>query len=179
MGLILKEAMKHEEFRKISGTISYTLKKSDTLKDTLELWNHAKILRENSDYYYKYAEEQKTGFTQVALNTLVTYAKKDNVELICVILKTTVQTKATQILLTYSRAFNQVKSVTPLTDFSLKTAMTANTSIDSSKLDQIQLLNSVYDKNFSVLVKKDFNESDLKTAFNSMKIKKLAALVTS
>ena len=35
MGLILKEAMKHEEFRKISGTISYTLKKSDTLKDTL------------------------------------------------------------------------------------------------------------------------------------------------
>ena len=64
MGLILKEAMKHEEFRKISGTISYTLKKSDTLKDTLELWNHAKILRENSDYYYKYAEGAKTGFTQ-------------------------------------------------------------------------------------------------------------------
>ena len=45
------------------------LKKSDTLKDTLELWNHAKILRENSDYYYKYAEGAKTGFTQVALNT--------------------------------------------------------------------------------------------------------------
>ena len=119
MGLILKEAMKHEEFRKISGTISYTLKKSDTLKDTLELWNHAKILRENSDYYYKYAEGAKTGFTQVALNTLVTYAKKDNVELICVILKDYGADKSyTDTANLFKWAFNQVKSVTPLTDFS-------------------------------------------------------------
>lgn len=59
MGLILKEAMKHPEFRKIAGTISYTLKKSDSLTDTLELWNHAKILRQNSDYYYEYAKELK------------------------------------------------------------------------------------------------------------------------
>ena len=177
MGLILKEAMKHEEFRKISGTISYTLKKSDTLKDTLELWNHAKILRENSDYYYKYAEGAKTGFTQVALNTLVTYAKKDNVELICVILRDYGADKSyTDTANLFKWAFNQVKSVTPLTDFSLKTAMTANTSIDSSKLDQIQLLNSVYDKNFSVLVKKDFNESDLKTAFKLDEDKKTGRL---
>ena len=177
MGLILKEAMKHEEFRKISGTISYTLKKSDTLKDTLELWNHAKILRENSDYYYKYAEGAKTGFTQVALNTLVTYAKKDNVELICVILKDYGADKSyTDTANLFKWAFNQVKSVTPLTDFSLKTAMTANTSIDSSKLDQIQLLNSVYNKNFSVLVKKDFNESDLKTAFKLDEDKKTGRL---
>ena len=177
MGLILKEAMKHEEFRKISGTISYTLKKSDTLKDTLELWNHAKILRENSDYYYKYAEGAKTGFTQVALNTLVTYAKKDNVELICVILKDYGADKSyTDTANLFKWAFNQVKSITPLTDFSLKTAMTANTSIDSSKLDQIQLLNSVYDKNFSVLVKKDFNESDLKTAFKLDEDKKTGRL---
>ena len=54
--------------------------------------------------------------------------------------------------------------------------MTANTSIDSSKLDQIQLLNSVYDKNFSVLVKKDFNESDLKTAFKLDEDKKTGRL---
>lgn len=177
MGLILKEAMKHQEFRKIAGTISYTLKKSDTLKDTLELWNHAKILRENSDYYYKYAEGAKTGFTQVALNTLVTYAKKDNVELICVILKDYGADKSyTDTANLFKWAFNQVKSVTPLTDFSLKTAMTENTSIDTTKLDQIQLLNCTYDKNFSVLVKKDFNESDLKTAFKLDEDKKTGRL---
>ena len=177
MGLILKEAMKHEEFRKISGTISYTLKKSNTLKDTLELWNHAKILRENSDYYYKYAEGAKTGFTQVALNTLVTYAKKGDVELICVILKDYGADKSyTDTANLFKWAFNQVKAVTPLSDFSLKTAMTENTSIDSTKLDQIQLLNSTYDKNFSVLVKKDFNESDLKTAFKLDEDKKTGRL---
>lgn len=166
MGLILKEAMKHQEFRKIAGTISYTLKKSDTLTDTLELWNHAKILRQNSDYYYKYAEGAKTGFTQVALNTLVTYAQKDNVELICVILKDYGADKSyTDTANLFKWAFNQVKAVTPLTDFSLKTAMTENSTIDSTKLDQIQLLNCSYDTNFSVLVKKDFDETKLKTSF--------------
>ena len=177
MGLILKEAMKYEEFRKIAGTISYTLKKSDTLKDTLELWNHAKILRENSDYYYKYAEGAKTGFTQVALNTLVTYAKKGNVELICVILKDYGADKSyTDTANLFKWAFNQVKAVTPLEDFSLKTAMTENTSIDSTKLDQIQLLNCSYNKDFSVLVKKGFDESKLKTAFKLDEDKKSGKL---
>lgn len=162
MGLILKEAMKHPEFRKIAGTISYTLKKSDSLTDTLELWNHAKILRQNSDYYYEYAKGAKTGFTQVALNTLVTYAKKDNVELICVILKDHGADKSyTDTANLFKWAFNQVKAVTPLTNFSLKTAMTENSSIDSAKLDQIQLLNSSYDTNFSVLVKKDCDDKEL------------------
>ena len=177
MGLILKEAMKHEEFRKISGTISYTLKKSDTLKDTLELWNHAKILRESSDYYYKYAEGAKTGFTQVALNTLVTYAKKGDVELICVILKDYGADKSyTDTANLFKWTFNQIKAVAPLEDFSLKTAMTENTSIDSTKLDQIQLLNCSYNKDFSVLVKKDFDESKLKTAFKLDEDKKTGRL---
>lgn len=177
MGLILKEAMKHQEFRKIAGTISYTLKKSDTLTDTLELWNHAKILRKNSDYYYEYAEGAKTGFTQVALNTLVTYAQKDNVELICVILKDHgADNSYTDTANLFKWAFNQVKAVTPLTDFSLKTAMTENTSIGTEKLDQIQLLNCSYDTNFSVLVKKDFDESSLKTAFKLDEDKKAGRL---
>lgn len=177
MGLILKEAMKHEEFRKIAGTISYTLKKSDTLKDTLELWNHAKILRENSDYYYKYAEGAKTGFTQVALNTLVTYAKKGDVELICVILKDYGADKSyTDTANLFKWAFNQVKAVTPLQDFSLKTAMTENTSIDATKLDQMQLLTCSYNTDFSVLVKKDFDESTLKTAFKLDEDKKAGRL---
>lgn len=179
MGLILKEAMKHQEFRKIAGTISYTLKKSDTLKDTLELWNHAKILRQNSDYYYEYAEGAKTGFTQVALNTLVTYAKKDNVELICVILKDHgADNSYTDTANLFKWAFNQVKAITPLTDtdFSLKTAMTENKSIESTKLDQIQLLNCSYDTNFSVLVKKDFDQSSLKTAFKLDEDKKAGRL---
>ena len=169
--------MKHPEFRKIAGTISYTLKKSDSLTDTLELWNHAKILRQNSDYYYEYAKGAKTGFTQVALNTLVTYAKKDNVELICVILKDHGADKSyTDTANLFKWAFNQVKAVTPLTNFSLKTAMTENSSIDSAKLDQIQLLNSSYDTNFSVLVKKDFDESTLKTAFKLDEDKKTGRL---
>lgn len=166
MGLILKQAMKYEEFRKIAGTTSYTLQKSDTLKDTLELWNHAKILRSSSDYYYKYTEGAKTGFTQVALNTLVTYAKKDNIELICVILKDHgADNSYTDTANLYKWAFNQVKQVSPLTSFDLKAAVSKDNSIKATVRDQISLLNCTYDTNFSVLVKKDFDESKLTTSF--------------
>ena len=103
--------------------------------------------------------------------------KKDNVELICVILKDHGADKSyTDTANLFKWAFNQVKAVTPLTNFSLKTAMTENSSIDSAKLDQIQLLNSSYDTNFSVLVKKDFDESTLKTAFKLDEDKKTGRL---
>ena len=45
------------------------------------------MLNSNSTYYYEYATGGKTGFTEEARNTLVTYAKKDGRELIAVVLK--------------------------------------------------------------------------------------------
>ena len=48
MALIMKKAMEYSKFRKIAGTVSYTIK-SDTLKAPIELYNHARILQENSE----------------------------------------------------------------------------------------------------------------------------------
>lgn len=39
-----------------------------------------------SNYYYKYAIAGKTGYTTEAKNCLVSVAKKDDLELICVVL---------------------------------------------------------------------------------------------
>lgn len=166
MGLILKKAMEYDEFRKIAETESYTLQKSDTLSNTLELWNHAKILRENSEYYYKYAEGAKTGYTMAALNTLVTYAKKGNVELLCVILKDHgADNSYYDTSKLFSWAFKKVKTVQPLSSFNLTNALENNKSISPEKADSLRNLNCTFPTDYSILVKKDFDDSSLKTAF--------------
>lgn len=166
MALILQEALKHDEFRKIAGADSYTLQKSDTLTNTLELWNHAKILRENSEYYYEPVEGAKTGYTQAALNTLVTYAKKDNVELLCVILKDYgADNSYYDSKDLYEWGFKQVETITPLTNFDLEEALSEDKSIKGDLISDITRLNCTFPQDYYILVKKGFDSSDLKTTF--------------
>ena len=166
IALILKQAMKYDSFRKIASADSYTLKKSDTLTSNLELWNHAKILRENSEYYYKYAEGAKTGFTQAALNTLVTYAKKGDTELLCVILKdygadnSYYDTKAL-----FQWGFKNVKKISPLQSFDLNAALSQDKSLDSKKLESYMSLNPSFNKDYYILVPVNTDEKSLTTSF--------------
>lgn len=166
MALILRAAMQYDEFRKIAETDTYTLEKSDTLTNTLELWNHSKIIRENSDYYYEYAEGSKPGYTMAARNTLVTYAKKGNVELICTILKDYGADQSyydTTDL--FEWGFEQVKGIEPLSSFNLKTALEADSSIPADKITNIDRLNCTYPADYYLLVPADFDESTVKTSF--------------
>ena len=166
MALILRAAMQYDEFRKIAETDTYTLEKSDTLTDTLELWNHSKIIRENSDYYYEYAEGSKPGYTMAARNTLVTYAKKGNVELICTILKDYGADQSyydTTDL--FEWGFEQVKGIEPLSSFNLKTALEADSSIPADKITNLDRLNCTYPADYYLLVPADFDESTVKTSF--------------
>ena len=48
---------------------------------------HHKMMQSGSDYYYEGVKAGKTGYTSIAKNTLLTYAEKDGVELLCVVMK--------------------------------------------------------------------------------------------
>lgn len=89
MALIAREAYKNEKFRKICGTKQYTI--PFTNKHTEEetfLRNHHQMLfpLKTTKYLYEYCMGGKTGYTTVANNTLVTYAEKDGMTLVCVVL---------------------------------------------------------------------------------------------
>lgn len=89
MALIAREAYKNEDFRIICGTKQYTI--PFTNKHTDEetyLRNHHQMFfpLKTSKYLYEYCTGGKTGYTIAANSTLVTYAEKDGVSLICVIL---------------------------------------------------------------------------------------------
>ncbi len=87
MALIAQEAYSIPKFREICSTTAYTLP-ADNKKEAYNLNNSHAMISKNktSKYIYDYAIGGKTGYTDEAGNTLVTYAKKDGMTLICVIL---------------------------------------------------------------------------------------------
>ena len=87
MALIGSEMFKYPEFFKIVQTMQYEIPASDTCQQHIFQQKH-KMLNESSREYYKYAVGGKTGYTPDALNTLITMADKDGMQLVCVVLHT-------------------------------------------------------------------------------------------
>ncbi len=88
MALIAQAAFKNETFRQVCGTLTWTIGTTNMSGDERHLNQHHKMLKSNEPYYYEYAVGGKTGFTQAALNTLVTFATKGKRNLVCVSLRT-------------------------------------------------------------------------------------------
>ncbi len=88
MALISKEAMKNSTFRKITGTKYYTIPKTNK-HENIPLHNKHNMLNPYLyPYGYDYCIGGKTGYTDIARYTLVTFAKKGDMELVCVVMKT-------------------------------------------------------------------------------------------
>lgn len=89
MAVIAREAMKNTEFRRFVGTKSYTCAKTNKHKMTRVWNNHHQMVNGYKwpKYEYKYCIGGKTGYTTIARNTLVTFAEKDGMQLVCVIMK--------------------------------------------------------------------------------------------
>ena len=118
MALITREALKYDKFREITATTYYSIPPTNMKEDTRELWQNNKLIKEGSDYYYEYCEGGKTGFTDQALGTLVTWAKKDDVELICVTMHNhPTVTSYTDSKALYEYFFNNYSYAEPLKDF--------------------------------------------------------------
>lgn len=86
MALILREAVKNPVFMKAFGNLTYDIPKTNVVDEERHLFHRAKILWKESPYYYQYIKGSKTGFTDQAGNTLISYAEKDGVKLICCVL---------------------------------------------------------------------------------------------
>jgi len=87
MSLIMKEAVKNETFVKIISTYSYTIPPTNIVNEKRPLHNTNKFINPYNNFHYDYCIGGKTGFTDEAGNTLVTYFQKDGIKLICVVLK--------------------------------------------------------------------------------------------
>ncbi len=93
MALIAQAAYQNETFRIITGTKIYTIPPTNKHpNEETTLRNHHDMLctyhNANRKYLYPYCVGGKTGYTNAANSTLVTYAEKDGMTLICVVMNT-------------------------------------------------------------------------------------------
>lgn len=157
MAIITRAAIKLKDFRTLTSTLEYTIPPTNLQPEARTIYSKHKILRPTSKYYYEYAEGGKTGYITEAQNTLVTYAKKDDIELICVVLKCpgggVVFTDTTAL---FDYCFNNYKSVTPLAGYSLSLNSDDNSIINNfNKNVNHEGLDFFVDTTFTMLIKND------------------------
>jgi D-alanyl-D-alanine carboxypeptidase (penicillin-binding protein 5/6) len=87
LSVIAREGMKNPIFREVVGTYQYVIPATNKQVERNYLTNGNKLISKvNNKYKYEYAIGIKTGYTTKSQHCLVGGAKKDNLELISVIL---------------------------------------------------------------------------------------------
>lgn len=87
LAIMGKYAMKNEYFRKMVSTVKYSLPVTNKYdKNNRNFINTNNLINSTNSQYYKYSTGIKTGYTDAAKNCIVASAKKDDFELICVIM---------------------------------------------------------------------------------------------
>lgn len=90
MALISQAALKNETFRMVTSTKRHTIPPTNKHAEETYLINHHKMLYPKDgdrQYLYDGCIGGKTGYTSVAGSTLVTFAERDGMTLICVVMK--------------------------------------------------------------------------------------------
>ena len=89
MALISREAYKNSEFAQITGTKYYKIGPTNKAKAGHSLHNHHGMLVPITfpQYEYEYCVGGKTGYTRKCRYTLVTYAKKNGMTLVSVVMR--------------------------------------------------------------------------------------------
>lgn len=139
MALIAQAAYQNETFRIIIGTKMYTIPPTNKHAEETVLRNHHDMLctyhNANRKYLYPYCVGGKTGYTATANSTLVTYAEKDGMTLICVVMDTQSPNQFIDTVNLFDYAFDnfQVLNVSENdTDYS------AETTVDNGNLNNIE-----------------------------------------
>lgn len=111
MALIAKEVLKFQEFKEIIKTTYYEIPPTNKQQETRYLHGQHQMIKPPSIYVYEGCEGGKTGFTDEAQNTLVTYAKKDNTELIVVVFQCKGAQHYEDTIKLFDYGFSQYKTI--------------------------------------------------------------------
>ncbi len=166
MALFLKEALQYPAFRSLSSMTNAEIPPTSMTDEVRPLWNTLKMIRPGSQYYYEYLEGGKTGYTTDANCTLATYAKKGDMELICVVMNcagrkgTYSDTKAL-----FEYCFRNFGYYYPLTDYSFSTSGGSDNVILKNYFRSVSedLLNISVNKDFCLVLNNAVNKDEITT----------------
>ena len=157
MAMITRAAASHDVFNQIVNTVSYTIPKNNKRKKSFSAQQRHKMVSPYNSVYYEGIIGGKTGYTDQAGTTLVTYAKRNGITLISVVL--------------HSNGENVYKDTTSLLDYGFKNYEQLNAATNlGSVSDNDALLPSPFnnmltslefDSDATVIVPKGVTFSDL------------------
>lgn len=156
LALIGRYAMQNETFRKFVSTVRYTLPVTNKYDkaDRVFLTTN-RLVNPKSGQYYESCTGIKTGYTDAAKNCIVASAKKDNMELVCVIMGagsdlTTDTNKFDDCMTLFDYGFGNYKYETLCkANDVFKVITPRNASKDTKNL------NVLYENNINALMKTD------------------------
>lgn len=113
MALIAKAAYANESFRIITGTARYTIPPTNKHDEPTNLQNHNELLYpyKTTKYVYEHCTGGKTGWTSAANSTLVTFAEKDGMSLVCVVMNVEAPAHWTETRMLFDYAFDNFQIV--------------------------------------------------------------------
>ena len=108
MALIAQAAYQNETFRMITSTKARMIPPTNKHAEETPLQNHNKLLHryQKGNYVYPYCTGGKTGYTDAARYTLVTYAEKDGMALVCVVMNTEKESQWTDSIALFNYGFD-------------------------------------------------------------------------
>ena len=150
MALIGRAAYQYPEFKEIISCQSYTIPKTNK-NEARNLWQENRLIYEgNEDYYYEYCTGGKTGYTETALATLISFAEKDGKRLVCVVMKCNPTTESyVDSYKLFEFCFSRYSLYKPFMDY----------KINQINKNSTTLLSNYYDDLNHNLVKYSVNES--------------------
>lgn len=111
MAMISAEAYKYEAFRNVIKTQQYTIPPTNLVGEQRTFQQNHKMIYEGNQYYYDACTSGKTGYTDQARTTLVSYAEKNGMQLVCVVLRTRGGVAYTDTQALFEYAFNNFQKV--------------------------------------------------------------------
>ena len=146
MALISREAMKNETFRKIAGTVTYTIARTNLQKARTITTKSEYMLTGSEDkpnkYYFPDATGIKTGSHSHSGYCFVGSASRNGVDLISVVYFTGKRARWADTIKLMNYGFSQYMSITPQALYSMNplTIETSNYSTSDGNRGRVQLI---------------------------------------
>lgn len=125
MALIGSEVFQYEKFREITNTQQHVIPTTNITDETRTFQQNHDMIFGYSDRYYEYCVGGKTGYTDQALTTLVTFATKDDMNLVAVVLRT------------HGGGGNAYVDTRAMLDYAFDNFAKASVSVESEEAEQI------------------------------------------
>lgn len=160
MALITKQLLTHDTYRKLVEKTYYEIPPTNKQDEIRYLHGQHQMLNKHSLYYYPEAKGGKTGFTNEALNTLVTFAKKGDTELIVVVLKCAGAQHYVDTKTLFDYGFDNYKTVKAISATDISQDVTVTETLQN-KTNTKQTISAILEQDVYVTIPKQGSVADI------------------